>query len=238
MYKTNAEAEAMVKELRTLVDSTDQVEVVVCPPFTALSTVAAALKGTRIAVGGQDVYWEDQGAFTGEVSVHMLWGSGCRYCIIGHSERRQFFHDTDETINRKLKKLLTSEVVPILCVGEMLADREAGKVEEVVLGQMDRCLAGLTGEQISRIIVAYEPVWAIGTGKTATPQIAEDVHAMIRKWLAERASPQVAEGVRILYGGSVKPDNASDLMAQPDIDGALVGGASLDAKSFAKIVKF
>jgi len=238
MFKTNAEAEAMVKELRTLVDSTDQVEVVVCPPFTALSTVAAALKGSRIAVGAQDVYWEDKGAFTGEVSVHMLWSSGCRYCIIGHSERRQFFHETDETVNKKLNKLLGSELIPIMCVGELLAEREAGRVEEVVLGQMERGLAGLTGEQISRIIVAYEPVWAIGTGKTATPQIAEDVHSMIRKWLAGHASTQVAETVRILYGGSVKPDNASDLMGQPDIDGALVGGASLEAKSFAKIVKF
>jgi triosephosphate isomerase len=238
MYKTIAEAEAMVKELRTLADSTDQVEVVVCPPFTALSSVVAALKGSRIAVGAQDVHWEDQGAFTGEVSAKMLSSSGCRYCIIGHSERRQFFHETDETVNRKLKKLLASELIPIMCVGELLAEREAGKVEEVVLGQMERGLAGLTGDQISRIIVAYEPVWAIGTGKTATPQIAEDVHSMIRKWLAGRTSAQVAETVRILYGGSVKPDNASDLMAQPDIDGALVGGASLDAKSFAKIVKF
>jgi triosephosphate isomerase len=238
MFKTNAEAEAMVKELRTLVDSTDQVEVVVCPPFTALSTVAATLSGSRIGVGAQDVYWEDQGAFTGEVSVKMLASSGCRYCIIGHSERRQFFHETDETVNRKLKKLLETELNPIMCVGELLAEREAGKVEEVVLGQMERGLAGLTGEQISRIIVAYEPVWAIGTGKTATPQIAEDVHSMIREWLAGRTSAQTADTVRILYGGSVKPDNASDLMVQPDIDGALVGGASLDAKSFAKIVKF
>ncbi len=238
MFKTNAEAEAMVKELRTLVDSTDQVEVVVCPPFTALSTAAAALKGSRIAVGAQDVYWEDQGAFTGQVSVKMLTGCGCRYCIIGHSERRQFFHETDETVNRKLKKLLETELIPIMCVGELLAERESGRVAEVVLGQMERGLAGLTGEQISRIIVAYEPVWAIGTGKTATPQIAEDVHSMIRKWLVGRTSAQVAETVRILYGGSVKPDNASDLMAQPDIDGALVGGASLDAKSFAKIAKF
>lgn len=238
MYKTNAEAVAMVKELRTLVDSTDEVEVVVCPPFTALSDVAAALEGSRIAVGAQNVYWEDQGAFTGEISVHMLEGAGCRYCIVGHSERRQYFHETDETINRKLKKLLASKLTPIFCVGEMLDEREAGKVEEVILGQMDGGLAGLTGEQISRIIVAYEPVWAIGTGKTATPQIAEEVHSMIRSWLFKRTSQEVAEGVRILYGGSVKPENISDLMAQPDIDGALVGGASLDAKSFARIVKF
>jgi triosephosphate isomerase len=238
MFKTNAEAEAMVKELRTLVDSTPEVEVVVCPPFTALAKVSEALQGSKIAVGGQDVYWEDQGAFTGEVSVKMLASCGCGYCIIGHSERRQFFHETDQTVNQKLKKLLASELLPIVCVGELLSEREAGKVAEVVLGQMERGLAGLTGAEISRIIVAYEPVWAIGTGKTATPEIAEEVHLMIRKWLAGRYTSKVADAVRILYGGSVKPDNASDLMAQPDIDGALVGGASLDAKSFAKIVKF
>jgi triosephosphate isomerase (TIM) len=238
MFKTNPEAEAMVKELRTLVDSTPEVEVVVCPPTTALSAVAAALQGSGIGVGAQDVFWEDQGAFTGQVSVSMLESCGTRYVIIGHSERRQYFGETDETVNRKLKKVLASSLTPIMCVGELLSEREAGRVEEVVLGQMERGLAGLTADQISRIIVAYEPVWAIGTGRTATPEIAEEVHSMIRKWLKDKYSSQLAETVRILYGGSVKPDNASELMAQPDIDGALVGGASLDAKSFAKIVKF
>jgi triosephosphate isomerase (TIM) len=238
MFKTNPEAEAMVKELRTLVDSTAEVEVVVCPPMTALSTVAAALAGSGIAVGAQDVFWEDQGAFTGQVSVPMLESCGARYVIIGHSERRQYFGETDETVNRKLKKVLGSSLVPIVCVGELLSEREANRVEEVVLGQMERGLAGLTGSQISRIIVAYEPVWAIGTGRTATPEIAEQVHSMIRKWLKDKYSAEVAETVRILYGGSVKPDNASELMGQPDLDGALVGGASLDASSFAKIVKF
>ena len=238
MYKNNSEAEAMVKELRTLVDSTDNVTAVVCPPFTALATVAKALDGSRIAVGGQDVFWEDQGAFTGQISVGMLAGCGCRYVIIGHSERRQFFGETDQTVNRKLKKVLTTQLVPIVCVGEVLAERESGRVREVILGQMEGGLAGLTAGDVSRIIIAYEPVWAIGTGKTATPEIAEEVHSMIRTWLAERYSPEVAETVRILYGGSVKPDNIRELMAQKDIDGALVGGASLDAKSFAKIVKF
>jgi len=238
MYKTNSEAEAMVKELRTLADSTDAVQAVVCPPFTALATVANALAGSRIAVGGQDVFWEEQGAFTGQISVGMLAGCGCRYVIIGHSERRQFFGETDQTVNRKLKKVLASELTPIVCVGEMLAERESGRVRDVVLGQMEGGLAGLTAEDVSRIIIAYEPVWAIGTGKTATPEIAEEVHSMIRTWLAERYSPQVADTVRILYGGSVKPDNIKELMAQKDIDGALVGGASLDAKSFAKLVKF
>ncbi len=238
LYKTNSEAEAMVKELRTLADSTQDVVAVVCPPFTALATVAKALEGSRIAVGGQDVFWEDQGAFTGQVSVGMLAGCGCSYVIIGHSERRQFFGETDQTVNRKLKKVLTSKLTPIVCVGEMLAERESGRVREVVLGQMEGGLAGLTAEDVSRIIIAYEPVWAIGTGKTATPEIAEEVHSMIRTWLAERYSPQLADKVRILYGGSVKPDNIKELMAQKDIDGALVGGASLDAKSFAKIIKF
>lgn len=238
MYKTNSEAEAMVKELRTLADSTDQVEAIVCPPFTALATVARALEGSRIAVGGQDVFWEDQGAFTGQVSVGMLTSCGCRYVIIGHSERRQFFGETDQTVNRKLKKVLASALTPIMCVGEMLAERESGRVREVVLGQMAGGLAGLTAEDVSRIIIAYEPVWAIGTGKTATPEIAEEVHSMIRTWLAEQYSSQVADAARILYGGSVKPDNIKELMAQKDIDGALVGGASLDAKSFAKIIGF
>ncbi len=189
MYKTNSEAEAMVKELRTLVDSTDDVTAVVCPPFTALATVAKALEGSRIAVGGQDVFWEDQGAFTGQISVGMLAGCGCRYVIIGHSERRQFFGETDQTVNRKLKKVLTTQLVPIVCVGEVLAERESGRVREVVLGQMEGGLAGLTAGEVSRIIIAYEPVWAIGTGKTATPEIAEEVHSMIRTWLAERYSP-------------------------------------------------
>jgi triosephosphate isomerase len=168
----------------------------------------------------------------------MLLSCGCRYVIIGHSERRQFFGETDETVNRRVNKALSTPLVPIVCIGEMLAEREAGRVEEVVLGQLERGLAGLTPDQISRIIIAYEPVWAIGTGKTATPQIAEDVHAMIRRRLAESFSPQVADTVRVLYGGSVKPENISELMARPDIDGVLVGGASLDAGSFAKIVRF
>jgi triosephosphate isomerase len=238
MFKTNAEAVAMVTELRALLASMPEVEVVVCPPFTALGAVSQALEGSRIAVGAQNLHWENQGAFTGEVSASMLLSCGCRYVIIGHSERRQFFGETDETVNRRVNKALSTPLVPIVCIGEMLAEREAGRVEEVVLGQLERGLAGLTPDQISRIIIAYEPVWAIGTGKTATPQIAEDVHAMIRRRLAESFSPQVADTVRVLYGGSVKPENISELMARPDIDGVLVGGASLDAGSFAKIVRF
>jgi triosephosphate isomerase (TIM) len=238
MFKTRSEAQSMVLELRQLVQGNEEVEVVVCPPFTALPAVSQVLEGTRIRLGGQNVHWEDEGAFTGEVSPGMLVDCGCRYVIIGHSERRQYFHETDELINRKLKKLLGTELIPILCVGEVLEEREAGRVEEVVLGQLEGDLAGLTAESVSRIIIAYEPVWAIGTGKTATPEIAQKVHSMIRRWLAGRYGEELAKGIRILYGGSVKPDNAGELMAQEDIDGALVGGASLAAGSFAKIVQF
>jgi len=243
MFKTGAEAAAMVTKLKSLVDSTPEVEVVVCPPYTALESVNRALEGSRIGLGGQNLYWEDQGAFTGEISAPMLLACGCRYVIIGHSERRQFFGETDETVNRKLKRVLKDSgpggcLTPILCVGEILAEREAGKVQEVVLGQLERGLAELTAEQVSRIIIAYEPVWAIGTGRTATPEIAEEVHRMIRNWLEAAYSKEVAGGLRILYGGSVKPDNIAALMAQPDLDGALVGGASLDAENFSRIVKF
>jgi triosephosphate isomerase (TIM) len=238
MFKTRSEAQSMVLELRQLAQGSEEVEVVVCPPFTALPAVSQVLEGTKIRLGAQNVHWEDEGAFTGEISAGMLLDCACKYVIIGHSERRQYFHETDEVINRKLKKVLGTELRPILCVGEMLEEREAGRVEEVVLGQLEGDLAGLTAESVSRIIIAYEPVWAIGTGRTATPEIAQEVHSMIRRWLAGRYGEELAAGIRILYGGSVKPDNTADLMAQADIDGALVGGASLTAGSFAKIVKF
>jgi triosephosphate isomerase (TIM) len=238
MFKTRSEAQSMVLELRQMVQGSEEVEVVVCPPFTALPAVSQVLEGASIRLGAQNVHWEEEGAFTGEISPGMLQDCGCSYVIIGHSERRQYFHETDEVINRKLKKVLATPLIPILCVGEMLEEREAGRVEEVVLGQLEGDLAGLTAESVSRIIVAYEPVWAIGTGKTATPQIAQEVHSMIRRWLAGRYGGELAASIRILYGGSVKPDNAGELMGQEDIDGALVGGASLTAGSFARIVKF
>lgn len=238
MFKTQTEAAEMLTELRGEVDSVEGVEIVICPTFTALAASATALEGSRVALGAQNVHYESEGAFTGEISTEMLQDTGCSYVIIGHSERRQYFKESDEFLNKKLVKILATDLTPILCCGETLEEREAGKVEEVVLGQLKNSMAGLTEDELSRIIIAYEPVWAIGTGKTATPETAEEVHGMIRNWLAQTYSRDFSDSIRILYGGSVKPSNISELMSQPDIDGALVGGASLKADSFAQIVKF
>ncbi len=238
MFKTQKEAADTISVLRAEVDNAPGVEVVVCPTYTSLAASAAVLKGSTIGLGAQNVHYADEGAFTGELSTGMLIDAGCSYVIIGHSERRQYFNESDEFIGKKLAKILTTELTPILCCGETLEEREAGRVESVVLGQLKNAMAGLTEESLSRIIIAYEPVWAIGTGKTATPEMAEEVHAMIRNWMAEAYSASLSDSVRILYGGSVKPGNISELMSQDDIDGALVGGASLDAATFAQIVKF
>ena len=241
MFKTRAEAEATAREVKSLLagqPSTSQVEVVICPPFTAISAVCDVLQGAQIRVGAQNVHWEDEGAYTGEVSTGMLLGCGCDYVILGHSERRQYFSESDETIRRKLNRVLTTELTPILCVGESLEERESGRAQTVILGQMEGALQGLGADLLTRIVVAYEPVWAIGTGKTATPEIADQVHGMIRQLLAQQFGSDAAEAVRILYGGSVKPDNAGVLLGQEHIDGALVGGASLDAASFVQIVKY
>jgi triosephosphate isomerase len=238
MFKTQKEAADTISALRAEVDNAAGVEVVVCPTYTSLAASAAVLKGSTIGLGAQNVHYSDEGAFTGELSTGMLIDAGCSYVIIGHSERRQYFNESDEFIGKKLAKILTTELTPILCCGETLEEREAGKVESVVLGQLKNAMAGLTEESLSRIIIAYEPVWAIGTGKTATPEMAEEVHAMIRNWMAQAYSASLSDSVRILYGGSVKPGNISELMSQADIDGALVGGASLDAATFAQIVKF
>ena len=225
LFKTQKEAADTITGLRGEVDNVEGVEVVVCPTYTSLAASAAALDGSTIGLGAQNVHYEEQGAFTGELSTGMLIDAGCSYVIIGHSERRQYFNET-------------AELTPILCCGETLEEREAGKVDTIILGQLKNAMAGLTEESLSRIIIAYEPIWAIGTGKTATPEMAEEVHAMIRKWLAEAYSESLSDSIRILYGGSVKPGNISELMSQADIDGALVGGASLDAQTFAQIVKF
>ncbi len=238
MYKTQSEVVRTIQGLRQKVDGHQAVEVVVCPTFTGLAAAAKALEGSTIQLGAQNVHWEDEGAYTGEISVGMLQDCSCQYVILGHSERRQYFLEDDESIGRKLSKVLGTSLTPILCVGETLDQREADRVEDVILGQLRRGLAELTEDEVSRIIIAYEPVWAIGTGRTATPEVAEEVHAMIRGWLRDTYSEALAEGLRILYGGSVKPGNIAELMAQPDIDGALVGGASLDAESFAQIVKY
>lgn len=237
MHKTVAESVALVKELAAgLGEAAGKVQVAVAPPFTALHAVGQALRGTPIEVSGQDVFWEVQGAFTGEVSAPMLAEAGCRHGIVGHSERRQFFGETDETVRKKTLALLQAGLTPIVCVGEMLAEREAGRTLEVVDRQVRQGLAGLSAEQLGKITIAYEPVWAIGTGKTATTAQAQEVHAVIRKILRELGGA-VADAMRIQYGGSVKPDNARELMSQPDVDGALVGGASLKAPDFLAIVK-
>lgn len=238
MFNTVAESVALVRDLKALVAEAQGVEIVVAPVFTAIHAVAQELKGSGIAVSSQDVYWEENGAFTGEVAPSMLKEAGCAYAIIGHSERRQYFGETDETVSKKVKAALKAGLIPIMCVGELLEEREAGKTMQVVTKQIKGGLADLPSDDIAKIIIAYEPVWAIGTGKTATPAQAEEVHKSIRALIAALAGTQAAVRMRILYGGSVKADNVDVLMGQEDIDGALVGGASLKADSFARIVKF
>ena len=237
MYKTSAEAVALVNALAKEVAGITQSEIVVCPPFTALATVAGALAGSNIQLGAQNVHWEKEGAFTGEIAPAMLKDLCVRYAVVGHSERRQFFGETDAGVNKRAKAALANGLRPIVCVGEMLAEREAGKMESVVTGQLRGSLAGFDKNQILETVIAYEPVWAIGTGKTASPAQAQEVHALIRRLLGELFGADTAGKVRIQYGGSVKPDNAKELLGQIDIDGALVGGASLKAGDFAAIVK-
>jgi triosephosphate isomerase len=234
MHKTAAEAVALVRELRQRLNT--QVQVGIAPPFTALAPVKAALQGSPIELFAQNCHHEKQGAFTGEVSAPMLAELGCDGVILGHSERRQLFGETDEGVNKKLKAALEAQLHPIVCVGETLAEREANRTWEVVSRQLRGALAGISAEQIGKLTLAYEPVWAIGTGKVATTAQAQEVHGQIRGLLRELASAQAAESARIQYGGSVKPDNAAELLAQPDIDGALVGGASLKADDFARII--
>jgi len=237
MHKTSAEAIALVKELAGSVANAMGREIVVCPPFTALMAVKAALDGTNIKLGAQNLSWENQGAFTGEISAPMLKDVGCEYVIIGHSERRQFFAETDENVSRKLKAALAANLIPIVCVGESLSEREAGITSTVVSRQVKLGLSNLTADEAKSIIIAYEPIWAIGTGRTATPETAQETVAFIRRRLRERFGA-AADRVRILYGGSVKAANIDALMVQPDIDGVLVGGASLEAQEFARIVRF
>jgi triosephosphate isomerase len=238
MHGTRAEAGALARALAAAIGRVPEREVVLAPPFTALETVAQAIAGSDIRLAAQNVHWEAKGAFTGEVAAPMLRESGCTHVIIGHSERRQYFAETDETVNRRLKAALLAGLVPIVCVGEVLAEREAGTTLAVVERQVKVGLGGLGADDLARCVLAYEPVWAIGTGRTATPAQAEEVHRAIRGLLAALAGRGVAEGVRILYGGSVKADNIDALMAEPDLDGALVGGASLDAAAFIRIVRF
>ncbi len=238
MFKTQAETRAFVAALKPLVAGATHCDVVIAPPFTALAAAAEAAAGSNIAISGQNLYWEKQGAFTGEISAAMLLEAGCRYVIIGHSERRQFFGETDETVAKKVPAALAAGLIPIVCMGESLDERNANHTESVLKRQFQGGLGALTGEQFSRILIAYEPLWAIGTGRTATPKIAAEAHSVLRHDAAKRFGEFHASALRILYGGSVKPENVKALMAQSEIDGALVGGASLDATSFASIVNF
>lgn len=238
MYKTVQESVATVTDLKSKVSDVTDREIVICPVFTSLKSVCDALKGTNIKGGGQDLFWEEKGAFTGEISAQMIKDTGCTYVIIGHSERRQYFHETNETVGKKILAALKSGLTPIVCVGEKLEERESGKTFAVNEKQIREGLGALSKEQVAKIVIAYEPVWAIGTGKVATPAQAEEVHIYIRKTIANMFGTEVADGTRILYGGSVKPENAAELMSQKNIDGALVGGASLEADSFAKIIKY
>ena len=237
MFKTQAETRTFFAAVAPLVSGSTHCDMVIAPPFTAIPAAVEAAKGTHIAIGAQNVHWEKEGAFTGEISTGMLVEAGCRYVIIGHSERRQFFGETDESVAKKTKAALAAGLTPIVCVGETLAHRESSKTHHVCQTQFKGGVASLTPEEFSRILIAYEPVWAIGTGRTATPEIAAEVHAYLRKLAAEKFSASCGAALRILYGGSVKPDNIQGLMAQEELDGALVGGASLDAKSFAALVK-
>jgi len=238
MNKTLSEAVDFVRQLKALVADVRDIEIIVAPPFTALHAISREIEGSTIELAAQDVFWEASGAYTGEISPIMLKDVGCRYVIIGHSERRQYFGETNESVQKKIKASLAMGLHPIICVGEALEEREAGRTFDMVKNQVIQCLEGFSPDEMKRMSVAYEPIWAIGTGKTATPQQAEEVHAFIREQLGQITNRQVSEEVRIQYGGSVNPDNISDLMVQPDIDGALVGGASLKAESFSRIVKF
>ncbi|HUN62978.1 MAG TPA: triose-phosphate isomerase [Candidatus Sulfotelmatobacter sp.] len=237
MYKNQKQTRAFFRAFKPLVAEITDCDMVIAPPFTNISAAVKAAKGTTIGISAQNVYWEKEGAFTGEVSTGMLVEAGCGYCIIGHSERRQLFGETNETVLKKTKAALAAGLTPIVCIGEMLADREAGNTEKVIEEQFKGSVGALTPEEFSRILIAYEPVWAIGTGRTATPEIAAGVHKFVRQCAAAQFSPSHASALRILYGGSVKPDNIQGLMAQEELDGALVGGASLDPKSFASLVK-
>jgi triosephosphate isomerase (TIM) len=238
MYKTRAETAEFFERFKPLVRATKHCDIIIAPPFTSLSTAAQAARNTGIIIAAQNAYWESGGAFTGAISMRMIVDAGCSAVILGHSERRRYFGETDASVNRKLKAALAANLQPLVCVGETIEEREAGHTEAVLETQFRGAMAGLTAAEFSRILLAYEPVWAIGTGRTATPEIAAESHALLRRLTKENFGAESASALRILYGGSVKPDNIGGLMAQEEIDGALVGGASLDAQAFASIVNF
>jgi triosephosphate isomerase (TIM) len=238
MNKTSDETREFFRAFLPLVAGQDRDEIVVCPPYTSVDAAIAAVKGSNISIGVQNIHWKAEGAFTGEISAAMLLCLGVTHVIVGHSERRQYFGETDDTVNLRLKTALEAGLTAICCVGEVLEEREAGLTDDVLRRQCVRAFHAISAKKAAKMVVAYEPVWAIGTGKTATPDLAAQAHAVIRREAAEVFGEDFAAKLRILYGGSVKPDNASELMAQEEIDGALVGGASLDPKSFAAIVKY
>ncbi|MCX5751489.1 MAG: triose-phosphate isomerase [Candidatus Saganbacteria bacterium] len=238
MYKTQQEAIELLMKLMEMNETVSDREIVVCPPFPFLGLAHQAVSHSNIKLGAQNCYFEKEGAYTGEVSVSMLKSVKCSHVIIGHSERRQFFGETDESVNKKIKAALAEGLTPIVCIGETLAEREEGRMMQVIKTQVEGGFSGLHKEEMQKLIIAYEPIWAIGTGKTATPEQAEEVHAYIRKLLADGWYGETSESIRILYGGSVKPENIDDLMEKLNIDGALVGGASLKAESFTRIIQF
>lgn len=238
MFKTSSEAKSYVSEFLPLVDGVSDVEIVICPPYASLADVVHMTQGSNVLVSAQNMHYEDEGAFTGEISASMLTDLGITDVVLGHSERREYFCENDADLAKKITKALSSNLRPILCVGESDEDREAGRTEEKLKGQLIRGLADVSAEQLAGMVVAYEPIWAIGTGKTATPQIAQDTIRFIRETLAAEFDAGAAAQVRILYGGSVKPDNIAELMSEDDIDGALVGGASLKASDFAQLVNY
>lgn len=238
MNKTASEATELIKGIKAAILNSKDVEVLVCPPFTSLSAVVEELKGTNIKAGAQNMHWESKGAFTGEISASMLLELGVAYVIIGHSERRQYFAETDDTVNKKIKAVFKRKITPVACIGETLDEREKNITFRVLERQIRIGLSGLTEDESKRLVIAYEPVWAIGTGKTATPEQAQEAHLYIRKTYAQMYGAAAGESVRLLYGGSMKPDNVAELMKKPDIDGGLIGGAALEAGSFAKLVNY
>lgn len=237
MNTTLEEAKALAKSVVETVGNVSDVDIAVCPPYISLAAVAEVIKGSSVKLGAQDVHWEPKGAFTGKVSCDMLKSAGVTYVIIGHSEQRQYFHETDETVNKKVKAVLASGLLPIICVGETLDERKSGKMDTVIETQVKGVFAGISATDAAKCTIAYEPVWAIGTGETATPKQANDAHVFIRKIIEQLYGKDLAQSLRIQYGGSMKPDNAKELLAQSDVDGGLIGGASLKASDFAGIVK-
>ena len=238
MFKTGPEALETADRLVKLLSTTMDVDVMIAPPFTALAQVSDLLKKTRISLGAQNLFWEAEGAYTGEISASMLVSAGCRYVIVGHSERRQYFGETDETVNQKIKAAVTNDLIPVMCIGESETERESKETFSVLDRQVQKGLKGFSADEMETLVMAYEPVWAIGTGKTATADQAQEVHLFLREMLEKKFGNNLAKSIRILYGGSVKSDNITELMTMPDIDGALIGGASLEPETFSKIVHF